>query len=163
MTRLRRVRHICLPPECPPALRRNDGQKPPYLIHVCTGPHICVGQSHGGTATYGTIAVQSFVVGVAYMRPAVFTDYRSPSVKRNSSLLVRKKFLLYQLRSSPHCISLRTKRSASATFPPSSVGNDPQGGSDSNLASRIQPPREEWFSLVIPAYAGDNREVGQNR
>ena len=40
------------------------------------------------------------------------------------------------LDSSPHRISLRSKRSASATFPPSSVRNDPQGGSNSPSRSR---------------------------
>ena len=72
-----------------------------HILFTCArATHICVGQ-HGGTATYGTIAVQSFVVGVAYMRPAAFTDYRSPSVKRNSSLLVRKNSSFISGKTSP--------------------------------------------------------------
>ena len=45
-------------------------------------------------------------------------------------------FLVPRSELTPHRISLRAKRSASATFPPSSVGNDPQGGSDLDTAKR---------------------------
>ena len=52
---------------------------------------------------------------------------------------------------------------AAGIFPLRGFFNKPLEGGVIPISPRIQPPREEWFSLVIPAYAGDNREVGQNR
>ena len=51
----------------------------------------------------------------------------------------------------PPRISLRTNRSASATFPPSSVGNDPQGGSVScSFIGRVKPSFIGAFSTAPP-------------
>ena len=49
----------------------------------------------------------------------------------------------------PPRISLRTNRSASATFPPLSVGNDPQGGSVSrSFIDRVKPSFIGAFSTA---------------
>ena len=46
---------------------------------------------------------------------------------------------------SPHRISPRSKRSASATFPPALVGNDPQGGSGSKQGGETRPSKGVIF------------------